>query len=64
MRGICDLQTGESKLNGVFVWVIWAAFHLQLIAEPTQAVSVLCQWVWTYLTSQLGFRPIVKRPCD
>src|SRR5580693_6791696 len=52
MRGICNCQTKESKLDGVFVRVIWAGFHICLFVEPTQAVSVLCQWVWTYLTSQ------------
>ena len=45
---------------GPFAWLVWAAVHLEFLAESSLRVSVFLQWVWTYLTGRRGSRLIVN----
>src|SRR5437899_1886715 len=38
---------------------IWAAVHIQFLAQSNLRVSVFLQWVWLYFTGQRGSRLIV-----
>jgi NADH dehydrogenase FAD-containing subunit len=59
-KGFAVLQSGKVKISGVLAWLVWAAVHLQFLAQSSLRVSVLVQWVWTYFTGQRGSRLIVK----
>jgi NADH:ubiquinone reductase (H+-translocating) len=59
-KGFAILQTGKIAISGFLAWMAWAAIHLEFLAESSLRVSVFVQWVWTYLTDQLGSRIIVN----
>jgi NADH:ubiquinone reductase (H+-translocating) len=59
-KGFAVLQTGRVCLKGFLAWLVWAAVHLQFLAESSLRVSVFVQWVWTYVTGQRGSRLIVN----
>jgi NADH dehydrogenase FAD-containing subunit len=63
-KGFAVLQTGKVRLSGFMAWLVWAAIHIQFLATTNLRLSVLVQWVWTYLTSQRGSRLIVKHHGD
>jgi NADH dehydrogenase FAD-containing subunit len=63
-KGFAVLQSGKVKISGVLAWLVWAAVHLQFLAQSSLRVSVLVQWVWTYFTGQRGSRLIVKHHVD
>jgi NADH:ubiquinone reductase (H+-translocating) len=63
-KGFAILQSGKVRLSGFLAWLVWAAVHLQFLAQSSLRVSVFVQWVWTYLTGQRGSRLIVKHHCD
>jgi NADH dehydrogenase FAD-containing subunit len=54
------LQSGKVRISGFLAWLVWAAVHLQFLAQSSLRVSVFVQWVWTYCTAQRGSRLIVK----
>ena len=58
-KGFALLQTGKIHFSGFLAWLAWAAVHLEFLATSSLRVSVLVQWVWTYLTGQRGSRLIV-----
>jgi NADH dehydrogenase FAD-containing subunit len=59
-KGFAVLQTGRLRLSGFLAWMVWAAVHLEFLAQSSLRVSVFVQWVWTYLTGQRGSRLIVN----
>jgi len=59
-RGFAVLQTGKLHLRGFPAWLVWAAVHLEFLAQSNLRVSVFLQWVWTYLTGRRGSRLIVN----
>jgi len=59
-RGFAVLQTGRLRLSGFLAWLVWAAVHLEFLAQSNLRVSVFVQWVWTYLTGQRAARLIVN----
>jgi NADH dehydrogenase len=59
-KGFAVVQAGKIHLSGFAAWLAWAAVHLQFLATLNLRVSVLVQWVWTYITGQRGSRLIVK----
>ncbi len=59
-KGFAILQSGKVHLSGFIAWLVWAAGHLQFLAQSSLRVSVFVQWVWTYCTGQRGSRLIVK----
>jgi len=58
-KGFAVLQTGRVRISGFLAWMVWAAVHLEFLAQSSLRVSVFLQWVWTYLTGQRGSRLIV-----
>jgi NADH dehydrogenase FAD-containing subunit len=63
-KGFAVLQSGKVHLSGFSAWLVWAAVHLEFLAQSSLRVSVFVQWVWTYLTGQRGSRLIVKHHCE
>jgi NADH dehydrogenase FAD-containing subunit len=59
-KGFAVLQTGQLAISGFFAFLAWAAIHLEFLAQSSLMVSVFVQWVWTYLTDQLGSRIIIN----
>jgi NADH dehydrogenase len=59
-KGFAVLQSGRVHLSGLLAWLVWAAVHLQFLAQSSLRVSVFLQWVWTYITGQRGSRLIVN----
>jgi len=59
-KGFAILQTRHVKLSGYPAWLVWAAVHLEFLAQRNLRVSVFVQWVWTYLTGTRGSRLIVN----
>jgi NADH dehydrogenase FAD-containing subunit len=59
-KGFAVLQSGKVQISGFLAWLVWAAVHLQFLAQSSLRVSVFVQWVWTYFTGQRGSRLIVK----
>jgi NADH dehydrogenase len=59
-NGFAVLQSRGVQVSGFLAWMVWAAIHLQFLAQSSLRVSVFVQWVWTYLTGQRGSRLIVN----
>jgi NADH dehydrogenase FAD-containing subunit len=59
-KGFAVLQSGKVRISGFPAWLVWAAVHLQFLAQSSLRVSVLVQWIWTYFTGQGGSRLIVR----
>ena len=58
-KGFAVLQSGKVQVSGFGAWLTWAAIHLQFLATSSLRLTVLLQWVWTYVTGQRGDRLIV-----
>lgn len=63
-KGFAVLQSGKIHTSGFFAWLVWAAVHLQFLAQSSLRVSVFVQWAWTFCTGQRGSRLIVKHHGD
>ena len=61
-KGFAVLQSGRIRLSGFVPWLMWAAVHLQFLAQSYLRVSVFLQWIWTYLTGKRGSRLIINPP--
>jgi NADH dehydrogenase len=59
-RNFAILQSGRVKMSGLTAFFAWAAVHLGFLAQSSLRVTVLVQWVWTYITKQPGSRLIVR----
>jgi NADH dehydrogenase len=59
-KGFAVLHSGRVSLSGFLAWMVWAAVHLEFLAQSSLRVSVFVQWVWTYVTGQRGSRLIVN----
>ena len=59
-QGFAVLQTRPVRMAGSLAWLVWAAVHLEFLAQSNLRVSVFLQWIWTYLTGQRGSRLIVN----
>jgi len=60
-RGFAVLQSGPAKMSGLIAWFVWALVHIQFLAQTGLRVSVLLQWIWTFVTGQRGARLIVRK---
>jgi len=58
-KNFAVLENGKLKLRGWPAFMVWAAVHLEFLAESSLRATVLLQWVWTYVTNQRGSRLIV-----
>jgi NADH:ubiquinone reductase (H+-translocating) len=59
-KGFAILESGKLALSGFLAWLAWAAIHIEFLGVGSLRVSVLVQWIWTYLTGQVGSRIIVN----
>jgi NADH dehydrogenase FAD-containing subunit len=59
-KGFAVLQSGKLCLSGVLAWLVWAAVHIQFLAQWGTRISVFLQWMWTLLSGQRGSRLIVN----
>jgi NADH dehydrogenase len=59
-KGFAVLQSGKVQVSGFGAWLTWAFVHLQFLATSSLRLTVLLQWIWTYLTGQRGSRLIVN----
>jgi NADH:ubiquinone reductase (H+-translocating) len=59
-KGFAILQSGKVQSSGFIAWLVWAAVHLQFLAQRSLRASVLLQWIWTYFTGSRGARLIVN----
>jgi len=59
-KGFAVLQSGKIQTSGLGAWLVWAFVHLQFLATSGLRLSVLLQWIWTFVTGQRGSRLIVN----
>jgi NADH dehydrogenase FAD-containing subunit len=59
--GYAVVQTGSLHVKGIVAWLVWATIHVMYLAAPALRVSVLAQWMWTFVTGRRGARLIVSR---
>ena len=59
-KGFAVLQSGKIHLSGSLAWLVWAAVHIQFLAQWGTRISVFLQWMWTFLTGERGSRLIVN----
>jgi NADH dehydrogenase len=59
-KGFAVLQSGKVQVSGFGAWLTWAVVHLQFLATSSLRLTVLLQWIWTYVTGQRGSRLIVN----
>jgi NADH dehydrogenase len=59
-RNFAILESGRVRLAGFVAWIVWASVHLAFLPAPGSRFIVLAQWMWTYLTRQLGSRVIFE----
>jgi len=59
-KGFAVVQSGKVRLSGFVAWLAWVAIHLWFLAQPGLRLSVLVQWIWTYVTWQRGSQLIVN----
>ncbi|MBI5083906.1 MAG: NAD(P)/FAD-dependent oxidoreductase [Acidobacteria bacterium] len=60
-RNYAVLERGRLRLSGYPAWAVWSMIHILFLALPNMRASVFLQWVWSYVTGQLGSRLIVEQ---
>ena len=55
---VTELPSG-AKFKGVLAWYMWLVLHLAYIIGFRSRVSVLVNWIWSYLTYDRHARIIV-----
>jgi NADH:ubiquinone reductase (H+-translocating) len=60
-KGYAVLEARRLHISGLLAWLVWAAVHLEFLAESNLRVSVFLQWVWLYVTGRRGSRLILDR---
>ena len=58
-KGFAILQRGKIRLAGWIAWSAWATVHLYFLGSPNLRMTVFIQWMWTFVTGQLGSRLIL-----
>jgi NADH dehydrogenase FAD-containing subunit len=58
--GFAILQAGRVRLSGAVAWLAWALVHLQFLTTTSLRLTVLLQWIWSFVTGQTGVRLIVN----
>jgi len=51
-------QIGRWEFRGFAAWVLWALIHIYLLIGVEQRILVAVQWLWRYLTYEVGARLI------
>jgi NADH dehydrogenase len=58
-RNFAVLEVGPLRMAGVLAWFAWAMIHVLYLGAVGNRVSVIPQWIWTYLSNQRGSRVIL-----
>jgi NADH:ubiquinone reductase (H+-translocating) len=58
--GFAILQAGTVRVSGAVAWLAWALVHLQFLTTTSLRLTVLLQWIWSFVTRQTGVRLIVN----
>jgi NADH dehydrogenase FAD-containing subunit len=58
-KGFAILERGRMRLAGAIAWLVWAFVHLYFLGSPNLRMTVFIQWMWTFITGQLGSRLIL-----
>jgi NADH dehydrogenase len=53
-------RTGRLVWTGLIAWLAWLFVHLVYLISFKNRVSVLLQWVWSYVFSRRGARLITE----
>jgi len=59
-KNFAVLESGNVRMSGWLAWLAWVVVHLQFLAQSSLRLTVLVQWLWTYVTGQRGARLIVN----
>jgi NADH dehydrogenase len=54
-------EVGRLRLSGVVAWLAWLFVHLWYLIDFRNRLSVLSDWVWSYVTFRHGARLITGR---
>ncbi len=57
-RTFAVMEAGSLKWSGLPAKLAWLAVHIAVLNQLENQLSVLLQWVWTYLTKERGARII------
>jgi hypothetical protein len=57
--GFAILQAGRVRLSGLGAWLAWTGIHIQFLSTTSLRLSVLLQWIWSFVTGQTGVWIIV-----
>ncbi len=58
-RNFAVLEAGPIRMAGTLAWTAWAIIHVLYLGAFGNRVSVMTQWMWTYLSNQRGSRVIM-----
>ena len=58
-RNFAVLEIGKLRMAGFFAWMAWATIHVLFLTAFGNRISVMTQWIWTYLTHQRNARLIM-----
>jgi NADH dehydrogenase FAD-containing subunit len=58
-RNFAVMEAGKFRTSGFFAWLAWATIHVLFLAAFGNRISVMSQWVWTYLSHKRGSRLIL-----
>src|SRR5262245_14208922 len=59
-RNYAVLESGTVRLAGFTAWCVWAGIHLAFLPAAGNRLIVFTQWIWTYLTRQMGSRVLFE----
>ena len=57
-RDAAVFDFGRWRFKGRIGWLLWAIVHIYLLTGFDKRVLVATQWLWRYLTYQIGARLI------
>ena len=57
-KAVADLPF--MKTQGFFAWVLWLVVHLKSILGVKNQVSVLFNWIWSYITMDQNLRIMIR----
>ena len=59
-RAVGDLR--GFRTSGVLAWFLWAFVHIRALIDGQQRLRVFVNWLWKYVTRQMGDRLITGDP--
>jgi len=58
-RNFAVLEAGKIRMSGYIAWMAWALIHVLFLAAFGNRISVVTQWIWTYVSHKRGSRLIL-----